>query len=97
MKIFNIFVNRSLHQSFKRFVWRLEEDYVLRLGGIQLKLDRDQKLAINPVYYPIFSWKSRPGSRELTIYLKVVAYTFVLSNRGLYVYKSSSMEVEERE
>ena len=34
MKIFNIFVNRNLHQSFKRFVWRLEEDYVLRLGGI---------------------------------------------------------------
>lgn len=97
MRIFNIFINRRLHQSFRRFVWRLEEDYLLRLGGIQLKLDRDQRLGLNPVYYPIFSWKSRVGSRELTIYLGVVAYTLVLSNRGIYLFKSNEAEIEERE
>ena len=97
MRIFNLFINRRLHQSFKRFVWRLGEDYILRLGGIQLKLDREQKLGINPVYYPIFSWKSRTGSKELTIYLKVVAYTFVLSKQGLSIFKSSDAGIEERE
>ncbi len=97
MRIFNIFINRRLHQSFRRFVWRLEEDYLLRLGGIQLKLDRDQKLGLNPVYYPVFSWKSRPGSCELTVYMKVVAYTFVLSGQGLSVFKSSDAGIEERE
>jgi hypothetical protein len=97
MRIFNIFINRRLHQSFRSFVWRLGEDYILRLGGIQLKLDRDQKLGINPVYYPIFSWKSRQGSKELTVYLGTIAYTLVLSRRGIYLFKSSEAEIEERE
>jgi hypothetical protein len=97
MRIFNIFINHRLHQTFRCFVWHLEEDYLLRLGGIQLKLDQDQKLGINPVYYPIFNWKRKPGSRELKVYLGVVAYTFVLSNQGLFVFKSSDTEVEERE
>ena len=96
MKAFHVYINRDLYQSFKRFVWKLENDFVLRLGGVQLKLDKDQKLGINPVYYPLFSWKSKPGSKELTVYLHDVSYTFLLSN-GFYIYKSMDKGLEEHE
>jgi hypothetical protein len=96
MKAFHVYINRDLHQSFKRFVWRLENDFVLRLGGVQLKLDKDQKLGINPVFYPLFSWKSKPGSKELTVYLRDISYTFLWSN-GFYIFKNTDKGLEEHE
>ncbi len=96
MKSFHIYINRDLFQSFRKFVWRLENDFLLRLGGVQLKLDKDQKLGLNPVYFPLFSWKSKLGSRELTVYFKDVSYTFLLSN-GFYIYKSTDKGLEEHE
>ena len=96
MKAFHIYINRDLFQSFRKFVWRLENDFILRLGGVQLKLDKDQKLGLNPVYFPLFSWKSKPGSKELTVYFKDVSYTFLLSN-GFYIYKSTDKGLEEHE
>ncbi len=96
MKAFHIYINRDLFQSFRKFVWRLENDFILRLGGVQLKLDKDQKLGLNPVYFPLFSWKSKPGSKELTVYFKDVSYTFLLSN-GFYIYKSTDTGLEEHE
>ena len=96
MKAFHVYINRDPYQSFKRFVWRLEDDFILRLGGVQLKLDKDQKLGINPVYHPLFSWKSKPGSKELTVYLRDVTYIFLWSN-GFYIFKSTDRCLREDE
>jgi hypothetical protein len=93
---FGLYINDDLHRVFKRFVWKLDENYCLRLGGLQLILDRDQKLKTNPVYYPLWSWVVKPGSRELTFYWGEKSIMFVLNHNGLYIYKSAKVEVEDK-
>jgi hypothetical protein len=96
MKAFQLFVDHKPYMSFKRFVWRLQDDFILRLGGVQLKLDSDKRLGINPVYFPLFSWKNRRCSRELILYFENVSYTFLLSN-GFYIFKSTYRGIREDE
>ncbi len=92
--MFQIYINRDLYQRFKKFVWKLNSDFVLRLGGVQLKLDKDKKLALNPVYYPLFSWKDQADMKELTIYFPNVAYIFRWKN-GFYIYKDIDRSLRE--
>jgi len=97
MSDFGVFVNSSLFKHFKRFVWRMDENYILRLGGVQLKMDHDQKLSINPVYYPLFSYLAKPGSNQLTVFFGARSYVFLRNNRSFYIFKSSTpSEMEER-
>ena len=95
MKDFGIFINQDPWKSFKRFVWKLDENYICRLGGVQLLMDRDQKLAINPVYYPLFSYLAKPGSKELTFYSGMKSIVFLWNNGSFYVFKNTVKEEED--
>ncbi len=96
MRLFHVFLNREIFQSFKRLVWRIDDDYILRMGGVQLKVNNEGKLNIYPVYYPLFTWKTEPGSKELTVYLKNVSYMLIWRN-GFSIYKSTDKELRENE
>jgi hypothetical protein len=94
MKVFNLYINDSVFKTFKKFVWRLDENYCLRLAGLQLVIDHDQKIRTNPVYYPLWSWIVKPGSRELTLYWGDKSIMFVWNHHGFYIYKSTNVEVD---
>jgi hypothetical protein len=91
MKTYQVFIDKKLFKSFKKFVWQLDDSYMLNLGGVQLKTDEDGKLCVNPVYYPLFSWRQQRRSKELTIYLGQISYTFLLGH-GLYIFKDEYKE-----
>ena len=89
MSDFGVFINEKAWRSFKRFVWKLDENYLCRLGGIQLVMDHDQKLSINPVYYPLFSYLAKPGSKELTVYYGNKSLVFLWNKGSFYVFKNT--------
>ena len=77
-----IYLNTVKHTKFERLVWKAHDDFLLRLTGLDVVVDKSIK--IYPVYVPLFRMYKRAGQFVFELMKKDRIYAFLFQKAWPY-------------